>query len=120
MNIFSPLKNHCPSWNISLYTVVLLRKKNMLTSLKQSKIPNVLLQTEKPFDQDYMGHVFWDQETWMYPPILLLHGRIGRALLQTRVRTLGAARRTAKMTGYTGARYPWETALSGRKQPSQV
>ena len=98
----------------------------MLTSLKQSKIPkfNVILQienfTRKPFDQDYMGHVFWDQETWMYPPILLLHGRIGRALIHTRVRTLGTARRTAKMTGYTGARYPWETALSGRKQPSQV
>ncbi|XP_078315125.1 protein-glucosylgalactosylhydroxylysine glucosidase-like isoform X2 [Crassostrea virginica] len=64
-------------------------------------------------NQDYMGHVFWDQETWMYPSILLLHGRIGRALLHTRVRTLGAARRTAKMSGYTGARYPWETALSG-------
>lgn len=64
-------------------------------------------------DQDYMGHVFWDQETWMYPPILLLHSKIGEAIVQTRVRTLDAALQTARMRGYRGAMYPWETALSG-------
>lgn len=63
--------------------------------------------------QDYMGHVFWDQETWMYPPILLLHSKMGEAIVQTRVRTLDAAIQTAKMRGYKGAMYPWETALSG-------
>lgn len=63
--------------------------------------------------KDYMGHVFWDQETWMYPPILLLHSKMGEAIVQTRVRTLDAALQTAKMRGYKGAMYPWETALSG-------
>ncbi|XP_062577761.1 protein-glucosylgalactosylhydroxylysine glucosidase-like [Saccostrea cucullata] len=64
-------------------------------------------------DQDYMGHVFWDQETWMYPSILLLHSQIGKAIVKTRIKTLEAAKETAKMRGYDGAMYPWETALSG-------
>lgn len=61
-----------------------------------------------------MGHVFWDQETWMYPPILLLHSKIGKAIVKTRTRTMEAAKETARMRGYKGAMYPWETALSGR------
>lgn len=69
--------------------------------------------------QDYMGHVFWDQETWMYPPILLLHSKIGEAIVQTRVRTLDAAIQTAKMRGYKGAMYPWETALSDVMPPDE-
>ncbi|XP_048752483.2 protein-glucosylgalactosylhydroxylysine glucosidase-like isoform X2 [Ostrea edulis] len=63
--------------------------------------------------EDYMGHVFWDQETWMYPPILLLHSKIGKAIVKTRTRTMEAAKETARMRGYKGAMYPWETALSG-------
>ncbi|XP_061174432.1 protein-glucosylgalactosylhydroxylysine glucosidase-like [Saccostrea echinata] len=64
-------------------------------------------------NKDYMGHVFWDQETWMYPSILLLHSQIGKVIVKTRNKTLGAAKETAKMRGYDGAMYPWETALSG-------
>ncbi|KAJ8316694.1 hypothetical protein KUTeg_005753, partial [Tegillarca granosa] len=29
--------------------------------------------------RDYAGHVFWDQETWMYPPVLMLHSEMGKA-----------------------------------------
>lgn len=32
----------------------------------------------------YNGHVFWDQETWMYPPIQLLHGKIGKAIIKNK------------------------------------
>lgn len=63
----------------------------------------------------YNGHVFWDQETWMYPPIQLLHGKIGKAIIKTRTRTLDNAKHQAMMRGYNGAMYPWESAFSGKK-----
>lgn len=63
----------------------------------------------------YNGHVFWDQETWMYPPIQLLHGKIGKAIIKTRTRTLDNAKHQAMMRGYNGAMYPWESAFSGTK-----
>ncbi|KAH9490328.1 hypothetical protein Btru_034976 [Bulinus truncatus] len=64
-------------------------------------------------DMDYMGHVFWDQDTWMFPPIALLHSDIGRTLVQTRTRTLEAAQLLAHRSGDEGAKYPWESAFTG-------
>jgi len=61
----------------------------------------------------YNGHVFWDSETWMYPTMLATHPAMARAMLKYRFDRLRAARRNAKLTGYDGARYPWESALSG-------
>ncbi|XP_060072818.1 protein-glucosylgalactosylhydroxylysine glucosidase-like [Ylistrum balloti] len=64
-------------------------------------------------NKDYEGHVFWDQETWMFPPMLLLFGDKGKKIIQTRVRTHGAAKQYAKDRGYQGAMYPWESAFTG-------
>ncbi|CAL1536284.1 unnamed protein product [Lymnaea stagnalis] len=64
-------------------------------------------------DMDYLGHVFWDQDTWMFPPIALLHPDIGRTIVSTRSRTLPTAKLAAQRTGYDGARYPWESAFTG-------
>ena len=64
----------------------------------------------------YNGHVFWDSETWMYPTILATQPAMARALLQYRVDRLRAAYRNARRTGYEGARYPWESALSGNEE----
>ncbi|XP_048736070.2 protein-glucosylgalactosylhydroxylysine glucosidase-like isoform X2 [Ostrea edulis] len=61
----------------------------------------------------YNGHVFWDQETWMYPPIQLFHSQIGKAMIKTRVRTLDNAKHQAMMRDFNGAMYPWESAFSG-------
>ncbi|KAK3093895.1 hypothetical protein FSP39_021562 [Pinctada imbricata] len=62
---------------------------------------------------DYQGHVFWDQETWMYPPVQMLHADIGKAIIQSRLRVLDTAKLYAKSRGYQGAMFPWESALSG-------
>ena len=32
----------------------------------------------------YNGHSFWDTETWMYPPLLLLQPNLAKGLLQYR------------------------------------
>ena len=62
---------------------------------------------------DYMGHVFWDQDLWMYPGILMLHADLGRILIGTRTRTMAAAAQNAKNYGYEGMKFPWESAFSG-------
>jgi trehalose/maltose hydrolase-like predicted phosphorylase len=61
----------------------------------------------------YNGHVFWDSETWMYPSLLATEPAIAEQSLQYRVDRLEAAYKYAADTGWSGARYPWESALSG-------
>ena len=64
----------------------------------------------------YSGHVFWDSETWMYPSMLATQPALARAMLQYRVDRLTAARANAVKTGFRGARFPWESALSGQEE----
>lgn len=61
----------------------------------------------------YDGHVFWDQETWMFPPLLLLHQDFARTCLAYRFARLQAAEDKAKKYGFKGAMFPWESALTG-------
>jgi trehalose/maltose hydrolase-like predicted phosphorylase len=64
----------------------------------------------------YNGHVFWDSETWMYPSMLATEPAIARQMLRYRFDRLDAARANARRTGYLGARFPWESALSGGEE----
>lgn len=61
----------------------------------------------------YNGHVFWDTEIWMYPPMLLLHPEIAKSMIEYRFQRLDAACKKAALYGYDGAMYPWESADSG-------
>lgn len=63
----------------------------------------------------YNGHSFWDTETWMYPPILLLHDDIAESLLQYRYDRIDGARRKAQSYDppYEGTMFPWESASTG-------
>ena len=46
----------------------------------------------------------------------MLHADIGKILMQSRTRTLDAAKARATMKGYKGAMFPWESAYSGKKE----
>ena len=61
----------------------------------------------------YNGHVFWDTEIWMYPPLLVLQPDIARSILEYRFERLEAAKQNAFAHGYDGAMYPWESAGDG-------
>ncbi|XP_042268918.1 protein-glucosylgalactosylhydroxylysine glucosidase [Thunnus maccoyii] len=65
--------------------------------------------------QDYWGHVFWDQDIWMYPGIGLFYPKLARAVLEYRVRTVDGAKDNAQKQGYKGLKFPWESAVSGRE-----
>jgi trehalose/maltose hydrolase-like predicted phosphorylase len=61
----------------------------------------------------YNGHVFWDTELWMYPPLLALQPGIAKSLLEYRFQRLEAARQNAFSHGYKGAMFPWESSDEG-------
>ncbi|KAM4722238.1 protein-glucosylgalactosylhydroxylysine glucosidase [Rhinophrynus dorsalis] len=65
--------------------------------------------------EDYWGHVFWDQDIWMYPNILLFYPEMARYILKYRIRTLKGAVQNAQAQGYKGAKFPWESALTGNE-----
>lgn len=57
----------------------------------------------------YVGHVFWDSDTWMLPALLLQHPQRARSIAMFRSRTLPAAQARARERGKRGAKYPWES-----------
>lgn len=56
----------------------------------------------------YVGHVFWDSDSWIFPALLLQHPQRARSIVQFRDRTLPAAQRRAREAGFEGAKFPWE------------
>ena len=64
----------------------------------------------------YNGHVFWDTELWMYPPLLLLHPEMAKSLLEFRYQLLDEAKQNAFSHGYHGAMYPWESTTTGQEE----
>jgi len=61
----------------------------------------------------YNGHVFWDTELWMFPPLLVLHPEIAKSMVEYRYERLEAAKRNAFANGFKGAMFPWESAETG-------
>ncbi|MBV9604775.1 MAG: hypothetical protein JO027_06700 [Solirubrobacterales bacterium] len=64
----------------------------------------------------YDGHIFWDAETWMYPSLLAQHPDLAAGMDAYRFDRLTQAEQHAAATGYSGARFPWESALDGTEQ----
>ncbi len=56
----------------------------------------------------YVGHIFWDSDSWIFPALLLLHPQRAKSLVMFRDRTLPAAQQRAQARGLQGAMYPWE------------
>jgi trehalose/maltose hydrolase-like predicted phosphorylase len=60
------------------------------------------------FSSNYFGHVFWDNDLWVFPALLLLHPERAKSLIAFRQRTLPQALARARAHGFAGAMYPWE------------
>lgn len=61
----------------------------------------------------YLGHVFWDTETFMYPPVLLTAPHAARAMMDYRSRMLQSAKYNAALYGYRGLQFPWQSGNHG-------
>ena len=63
--------------------------------------------------QGYNGHIFWDTELWMYPPMLLLNQGIARSMMDYRTDRMEGAACRAYAHGYKGVMFPWESDDTG-------
>ncbi|MFD6452660.1 glycoside hydrolase family 65 protein [Nocardia sp. NPDC060220] len=81
--------------------------------------PTVSIGAKALSGEGYRGHVFWDTEVMLLPFFLFTRPRAARALLGYRHHTLPGAREVAADNGTGGARYPWESADTGREECPQ-
>lgn len=65
--------------------------------------------------QGYNGHIFWDTELWMFPPMLMLNQGIARSMMDYRTDRVEPARRKADDYGYDGLMFPWESDAYGQE-----
>ncbi len=57
----------------------------------------------------YFYHLFWDNDSWDFPVLVLLHPARAKSQEMFRSRTLPPAEARAKQHGFKGAMYPWES-----------
>lgn len=63
----------------------------------------------------YRGHIFWD-ELFIFSVLNLRIPAITRSLLRYRHRRLEEACRAARLAGYRGAMFPWQSGSDGREE----
>lgn len=63
----------------------------------------------------YYGHIFWDADIYMFPPLALMHPQMAKSTVMFRYHTLEAAKLNARLNGYKGAMYPWESDELGNE-----
>jgi len=66
----------------------------------------------------YYGHVMWDIETFVSPFLLLTQPGAAKAILDYRSERLTAARHNAKLNGYQGIQFPWESSAARGEEAS--
>ncbi len=66
--------------------------------------------------EGYRGHVFWDAEIFMLPFYAYIVPEVAKNMLLYRYNRLNQARDIAKVQGYDGTMYPWESAGTGEEE----
>jgi trehalose/maltose hydrolase-like predicted phosphorylase/beta-phosphoglucomutase-like phosphatase (HAD superfamily) len=67
----------------------------------------------------YRGHIFWD-ELFIFPFFNLQRPILASALLSYRHARLDAARSAARLNGYQGAMFPWQSGSNGQEETQQL
>ena len=62
---------------------------------------------------EYEGHFFWDTESFMFMPPLFFSPETARSMLDYRSKRIGAAENNAKINGYLGIQFPWQSGSTG-------
>jgi protein-glucosylgalactosylhydroxylysine glucosidase len=116
---------HANAWHHLWETDIRITGRPELQSVAHSMIFYLLCSVREGTDSGippmglssagYYGHIFWDSDTWMFPPLVVMHPEIARSMVMFRSRTLDAAQRNARQNGYQGAMYPWEADELGNE-----
>jgi len=67
----------------------------------------------------YRGHIFWD-EIFIFPFLNFQQPILAKALLDYRYARLNAARAAARLAGYDGAMFPWQSGSNGNEEAQEV
>jgi len=66
--------------------------------------------------EGYRGHIFWDAEIFLMPFYLFNFPEVAKNILLYRARRINKARELARREGFKGAKFPWESADTGREE----
>lgn len=117
-------KSHAVKWNsIWKNANISIHGDLYISQLVPSSLYYLLSQVNERFPhgvspgglaggEEYYGHVFWDQDVWMYPSILMMFPDIAKSLLQYRQKRVKAAQKIAKKYGYKGNVYGFIVKVS--------
>jgi kojibiose phosphorylase len=75
--------------------------------------PRVNVGAKSMSGEGYKGHVFWDTEIFLLPFYIYTQPETAKALLRYRHHTLPGAIENARINGFAGAQYAWESTDSG-------
>ncbi|HEX2926756.1 MAG TPA: glycoside hydrolase family 65 protein, partial [Ruminiclostridium sp.] len=78
--------------------------------------PRIAICAKGYAGEAYFGRYFWDTEINMLPFFIHTNPKAARNLIMFRYNTLDGARKNAEAYGYNGARYAWESSVSGEEQ----
>jgi trehalose/maltose hydrolase-like predicted phosphorylase/beta-phosphoglucomutase-like phosphatase (HAD superfamily) len=67
----------------------------------------------------YRGHIFWD-EMFIFPFFNFQRPTLASALLDYRHARLNAARSAARLNGYQGAMFPWQSGSNGQEETQEL
>jgi trehalose/maltose hydrolase-like predicted phosphorylase/beta-phosphoglucomutase-like phosphatase (HAD superfamily) len=67
----------------------------------------------------YRGHIFWD-ELFIFPFFNFQRPVLARVLLDYRHARLDAARSAARLNGYRGAMFPWQSGSNGQEETQEL
>ncbi|MFP4090212.1 MAG: glycoside hydrolase family 65 protein [Cyclobacteriaceae bacterium] len=67
----------------------------------------------------YRGNIMWD-ELFIFPVINYLLPNITRNLLKYRYHRMDEARRAARLHGYEGAMFPWQSGSNGQENAQEI
>lgn len=100
--------------NLAVKTAVNASMRNLLSSTR-ADWPGFGLSPGGLCNNEYSGHTFWDQEQWKWPSITPLWPAVAEAVIAYRFKRLGAAFDHAQRSGFPGAMFPLESAVTGEK-----
>ncbi|ROR28229.1 kojibiose phosphorylase [Mobilisporobacter senegalensis] len=75
--------------------------------------PRVAICAKGHAGEGYCGRYFWDTEINILPFFIHTNPKAARNLVKFRYMTLSGAKENAKNYGYKGARYAWESSVTG-------
>jgi len=86
-----------------------------LASLGNPDDDQVSLAAKGLHGNGYRGMVFWDTEIYLVPFFTFTRPEAAEALLRYRYHHLPEARENARDAGCDGARFPWNSSITGRE-----